>query len=187
MRVGRNRLSNISPPNTLEIGREGTWADFLDDSRVGDLFGIALATANDFNPDETFFVGGDSGGPSFIADAFGTLELVGIHSYAGTTPDEDFDGVADQGVDGMGIEIPVRRVSGDAYLPSHIADINAAVAAITPIPEPSSLICLAAVAGLCCLWSTRRSMAFIPNSARRSPHVSPHDPIRDSPRCGIPA
>jgi hypothetical protein len=155
MRVGRNRLSYVSHETIEDLGT-GAWANFLDDSVAGDEFGVPMATALDLNPDETYYIGGDSGAPSFVADASGNMQLIGVHSYNGSTSDENFDGIADEGLDPMGKPILVRRISGDAYLPAHTSAIDATLAAVA-VPEPSPVMCLGLLAGIYALWSTRRS------------------------------
>lgn len=147
MRVGRNVISQITPSDTSAINRVGAFANYLDDSAAGDLFlsDGQTATANDFNPDETYLQSGDSGGPSFVADSTGNMQLIGIHAYNGTTSDANFDGTPDE-VDGMGDPIQVRRLSGDSYLPSHIPEINAVIAIV---PEPSPVMLIGLVAALC--------------------------------------
>ena len=131
MRVGRNKLTEVLVDAEI-IGRTGDWAVFADDSVAGDVEAPFEATVDDFNPDETQYRGGDSGGPSFLVANDGSMQLLGIHSWR---DDPDL---------AMG-EMPLldgRLSSGDAYLPSHRTAILAAAA----VPEPSPLLCISVVA-----------------------------------------
>ena len=148
MRWGRNKATFLEE-NTTFIGRTGDWMIYQDDSAEGDLIHSApdkVPTADDLNPDETFYQGGDSGGPSFLESA-GQLLLVGVHSFKGelSTDDADDDGNPDLDADGQAVFTPVRRASGDAYLPSSRAAILSQIDA-TAVPEPSAFLLIASLA-----------------------------------------
>lgn len=136
VRIGRNKLTQILN-NTAAITRVGDWAVYADDSLDGDLVAPLTATADEFNPDETFYVPGDSGGPSFLVNADGSMEIIGIHSWKD-------DNVSN-------LVIPGRRSSGDAYLTGH----RSAILAVA-VPEPSPMLYLGMISVGCCCFQQRR-------------------------------
>lgn len=122
-RLGRNVISNIAP---YYEGGENGWGMFYN----YDLPGLGA--------DETYLIGGDSGGPSF-AVVDGKLALLGEHfSTYGTSGLIPFDGGAPKAGDGSWWSV-------DGFLPAYIDQINAALPAnqqLTTIPEPASLTLL---------------------------------------------
>ena len=158
MRFGQNKVTTFHPGEEF-ISRTGDWVIYDDDSADGDLLAPKTANvANDLDPDETAFQGGDSGGPSFFVGGAG-IKLFGIHSFKGTynTNDADGDGNVDKDANGDEIETPVRRLSGDAYLPSSRAEILA----ITSVPEPNAFALLTLLAGVSILCRVNQRARFV--------------------------
>jgi hypothetical protein len=150
--VGTNVISSIQ--SYTEIG----------ETMTGMFFDYDLAAG----ADETYLIGGDSGGPSF-AVVNGQLALLGEHfSTWGTSGQPGAPGGGIPTDDGNGhltngdpnTSNPSGEVgqwwSVDGFVPDYISDINAAMAAAgsservtTVVPEPSSMILL--LAGLASL------------------------------------
>jgi hypothetical protein len=124
--VGRNVISSIQP--YAEGGQDGPGMFFNYDSPG-------------LGSDETYLIGGDSGGPSF-AVVDGKLALLGEHfSTYGTSGLIPFDGGAPKAGDGSWWSV-------DGFLPYFVNDINAILPEgqqiATVVPEPSSMILLLA-------------------------------------------
>lgn len=129
-----------SSDNVIQVGISGTTPQF----RVGQnrtigfvvftgTLPVNLSTFIGFDDDqfngttpvldyESYYQGGDSGGPSFI-ESNGSLALVGIHSV---TYQDDEDN-------------PTTRGSADVHVNTYATQINAKVAAV---PEPSAMLLL---------------------------------------------
>lgn len=97
----------------------------------------------DVGADETFLVGGDSGGPSFVVEN-GALAIVGIYSF------HAFDSVSGDPV-----------LSGDSFVPSYIDELNAVMLreeTLALVPEPCTwqLWILAGLVGALSVRGSRR-------------------------------
>jgi hypothetical protein len=134
--VGRNVISKIEP--YAEGGENGV-SMFFNYDQPG------------LGPDETYLIGGDSGGPSF-AVVNGRLALLGEHfSTYGTSGllTTGFDGGNPKASDGSWWSV-------DGFVPDYIAQLNANMGSdrITVVPEPGATMLM--VAGAMTLLATRR-------------------------------
>lgn len=144
-RVGQNELDTIifSDPDVVN---QSVFSVYLDNSATGGLnseAGQELDSAKSSLLDyETYFQGGDSGGPTFFNDGSGELRLLGIHSWVGEFS-TDYDAEDE------------RRGSVDVFLPYYHSQIQAAIPSIaaTAVPEPSAFLGLLLFA---LLYSSRR-------------------------------
>lgn len=140
-RVGTNELDTIifSDPGVVN---QSVFSVYLDNSTSGGLnseVGQQLDTAkSSLLAYETYFEGGDSGGPSFVNDGTGNLKLLGIHSWVGeySTDNDPED---------------ERRGSADVFLPYYRSQIQAATPSVpaTAVPEPSACLSLLMLAAMC--------------------------------------
>lgn len=125
-RVGRNVIDEFGTANIAGRPSVGYAFDY-DDATLGDP-GLGA--------DETFLQGGDSGGPSFMAQN-GVLLLTGIHSGIGDT---------------NGPLVPGGLISFDTFVTYYKPQIIAAMAgsgealSLVAIPEPSALGLVAGIA-----------------------------------------
>jgi hypothetical protein len=126
--VGRNVISKVEP--YAESGENG-WGMFYN----YDVPGVGA--------DETYLIGGDSGGPSFAVVA-GKLALLGEHfSSYGTSGQIPFDGGSPKAGDGSWWSV-------DGFLPAYVNQIDAMLPAdqqiTTVVPEPGTGLLLVAAA-----------------------------------------
>lgn len=140
MSVGRNIVSFETNVTFTGLGTDD-WLIYKDDSLngsnpTGTQGSEPLSVGPIDNQDETYFVGGDSGGPSFIVNG-SDLELIGIHSFVSWVD------AADGFVEAFD-STRVRRVSGDILLPSSASLIQAK---INPVPEPSQGLAIGCLIG----------------------------------------
>ncbi len=105
VRIGRNRVSYLHTDSFFR--GTGDHAVYVIDAEGGDLVNEPQQANPDREPDELVFANGDSGGPTFIVNSRGELELFGIHSYLG------YDGTP--GEDGFDAD---RWANVDTYLPT---------------------------------------------------------------------
>ncbi len=136
--VGRNVISQVEP--YAEAGENG-WGMFYN----YDVPGVG--------PDETYLIGGDSGGPSF-AVVNGKLALLGEHfSSYGTSGQIPFDGGPPKASDGSWWSV-------DGFLPSYIDQVDAMLPAnqqlTTVVPEPGTAVLLIVGATLLLARAWRR-------------------------------
>jgi hypothetical protein len=123
-RVGLNRVTGLLDGQTVD--GDTTNIVFFDD--------LPLAPTG-FNPGEIFYTANDSGSPTMMITANGTLSLLGTHYGV-----FNFMGV---------------NYSADAFLPDYISTISGMLPAgynltVVPVPEPGSfaLVSITIVAGL---------------------------------------
>ena len=130
--VGKNVISKVEP--YAEGGENGPGMFFnYDDPGVG--------------PDETYLIGGDSGGPSFAVVA-GKLALLGEHfSTSGTNG--SLPGGNDYGAPKAG---DGSWWSVDGFVPDYIPQLNSVLPAdqqvTVVVPEPSAMALLVVAAGM---------------------------------------
>ena len=125
-RIGEGSIDAIQP---LTVGGiQGTISYSIYDIATGD-------------PNDAFYTGGDSGGPTFIISNTGDLILSGVHWAIGNDKDPT-----------------TEMYSIDTYLPTYISQIESTVSGLTVsvvgVPEPNSI--LLSATGLCVLLSARR-------------------------------
>ncbi len=163
-------MVGISPTNSLgmAVGRNvlDLYAEDFDQlsPNVTDVIGyvqdppLSPTVIDRFIPHEAYLQGGDSGGPSFLADNNNDLLLLGIHSFIGT-------------IEGDNME-PLANLSGDSFVPNYADTIDGLMSSgsitrsdfVVAVPEPSCAIPTALLLALAVLQSRRRP----PRPRRRS-------------------
>jgi hypothetical protein len=133
-RIGRNNIDGLTTVQELNL------------SKVPTKETVAMQydynTVDGLGADECYLIAYDSGGPSFV-DVNGQLALVGIHYYNEGTP----------------LPGESSLVSGDSFVPYYIDQLNAHMGSESVsvlVPEPSTLMLLAAGAGTLGVAAWRR-------------------------------